>query len=107
MVGDIVLVTFPFTNLSQGKRRPALLIANVSYRRQADWIVCQITTQSNSGSRQIALADVDLEAGSLWDASWVRPDRLMTLNEGIFGRTIGRPTAAKQAEIAAAVCSLF
>jgi mRNA-degrading endonuclease toxin of MazEF toxin-antitoxin module len=48
-----------------------------------------------------------MQSGQLRPGSRIRPDRLMTLNETIFQRTIGRLTAAKQAEIAAAMRSLF
>ena len=107
MVGDIVLVPFPFTDLGQAKLRPAVLVADVRYPGQADWMVCQITTQSHPGSRQIAVSGQDLAAGGLRDDSWARPDRLMTLNENIFGRTIGRLNDPKLGEVLSAVRSLF
>ena len=107
MVGNIVIVRFPYTNMRNAKLRPGLLVADVNYSNQLDWLVCQITTQLLSNSRQIALSDVDLEAGRLDESSWVRPDRIMTMNESIFGNTIGRLTDDKLAEILAAVRSLF
>ena len=107
MVGNIVIVRFPYTDMRQGKIRPGLLVADVSYRRQIDWMVCLITTQVLRGSRQIALAPGDLDAGRLDERSWVRPDRLMTMNESIFGNTVARLTDAKTDEILAAVRSLF
>ena len=44
MVGNIVIVRFPYTDMRQGKIRPGLLVADVNYSNQLDWIVCQITT---------------------------------------------------------------
>ena len=99
MVGDIVIVRFPYTDMRQGTVRPGLIVADVNYARQSDWIVCRITTERLQDSRQIPLYDTDLAAGRLDETSWVRPDRLMTMNESIFGNTIGRLTAAKLAEI--------
>lgn len=107
MVGDIVLAPFPYSDLSLGKVRPVLLIADVRYPHQADWVVCEITSQSDDRVRQIALAAGDLAVGHLDRTSWVRPDRLETLTERVFGRPIGRLTDAKTAEIRAAVRSLF
>lgn len=39
--GDVVVVPFPFSDLSQSKRRPALVIANLQGN---DLILCQITS---------------------------------------------------------------
>ena len=40
--GNIVLITFPFTDLSGSKLRPAVVLANTSL----DLIVCFITSQT-------------------------------------------------------------
>ena len=40
--GDIILITFPFTDLSGSKLRPALVLADRSF----DVTVCFITTQT-------------------------------------------------------------
>ncbi|WP_235335003.1 MULTISPECIES: type II toxin-antitoxin system PemK/MazF family toxin [Aphanizomenon] len=43
--GDVVIVPFPFSDLTQTKRRPALVIATLQGN---DLILCQITSQSVS-----------------------------------------------------------
>ena len=107
MVGDIVLVNLPFTDLVESKRRPVLIIADVRDRNENDWLVCQITSSDLSHVREIAISPRDVQLGQLLPGSKVRPDRLSTLNERVFERTIGRLTDAKTAEIIAAVRSLF
>lgn len=103
MVGDIVVVVFPYTNLRDRKKRPALVLADAG---PEDWVVCRIS-RSHPGGREIALAARDLSAGRLDYASWVHPDHLITLDEKIFERTVGRLTPAKTAEILTAVRGLF
>ena len=103
MVGDIVVVAFPYTNLRDSKKRPALVLADAG---PEDWVVCRIS-RSHPGGREIALAARDLSAGRLDYASWVHPDHLITLDEKIFERTVGRLTPAKTAEILTAVRGLF
>ena len=41
--GDVVVVPFPFSDLSEAKRRPALVIAELA---SDDLILCQITSQN-------------------------------------------------------------
>jgi mRNA interferase MazF len=40
--GDVVVVTFPFSDLTEAKRRPALVLAELD---KDDRILCQITSQ--------------------------------------------------------------
>ena len=56
MVGNIVIVRFPYTDMRNAKLRPGLLVADVGYANQLDWMVCQITTQHLPSNRQFAPA---------------------------------------------------
>ena len=104
MIGDVVLAPFPFTDLSDIKIRPAVVLADVGMQ---DWVLCEITTRWQMRDRYIPIAEHDMEDGELRRRSWVRPNRLTTLNESVFQHTIGRLSAAKHAEVSAAVRSLF
>ena len=107
MVGDIIMAPFPFTNLQGSKNRPVVVVADVSYPGQKDWIVCEITTQPHTHAIQIPLSQTDFATGGLSRPSWVRPDRLMTLNGSLFRRTVAQLTNYKQAEVVASVRALF
>lgn len=41
--GEIVLVPFPFSDLSQSKMRPAIILCKAEL---SDYILCQITSKS-------------------------------------------------------------
>ena len=41
--GAVVLVRFPFSDLSDTKLRPAVLLASAE---RDDWILCQVTSRS-------------------------------------------------------------
>ena len=99
-----MLTPLPFTDLSELKIRPAVIIADVGMR---DWIVCQITSRSPERIRQIEITSGDMQSGGLRVVSYAWPDRVFTLNEGVFRRTLGSLTEAKQAEILTAVRGLF
>ena len=108
MVGDIVLAPFPFTNLQEAKIRPVIVVADVRDGSERDWIVCEITSGRVIHAREVAILPGDLQAGQLRIRnSRARPDRLSTLSESVFQRTIGRLTPSKTGEILAAVRSLF
>jgi mRNA interferase MazF len=51
--GEVVLIPFPFSDLSRNKLRPVLLLANAG---REDWIACQITSNPYSDSRAITLS---------------------------------------------------
>ena len=49
-VGEVVLVRFPFSDLSQSKLRPAVCLADAG---RGDWVLCQITSNAYGDSRAI------------------------------------------------------
>ena len=107
MVGDVIWARFPFSDLSDWKFRPVAVVADAREMGEDDWLVCEITTSPIPYAKAIAIGRGDMQLGRLRQESRVRPDRIVTLNESTFGRSIGRLTAAKQAEVLAAIRNLF
>lgn len=60
VVGDVVVLPFPQTNLQPGKRRPALVVADLA---GDDLILCQITSQARSDAYSIRRAKPISSAG--------------------------------------------
>jgi len=56
MKGDVVVLPFPFSDLSSSKRRPALVVAIAS---PDDIILAQITSRNFSDDCAIELTDND------------------------------------------------
>jgi mRNA interferase MazF len=79
--GSVVFVPFPFSDLSQSKRRPAVILAGAE---RGDWILCQITSKSYGDARAVCLADADFEHGRLRVVSYARPAKLFTAHESLF-----------------------
>ena len=50
--GSVVLVPFPFSDLSQSKLRPAVVLADAG---RGDWILCQMTSKSYADPRAVQL----------------------------------------------------
>ncbi len=97
--GQIVVLPFPFSNLTQNKLRPALLLADAG---RGDWIACQITSNPYADSRAIALIDREFFAGGLQRVSYLRPGKLFTCHESLPVNTVGQlsNTALQQARSA-------
>jgi mRNA interferase MazF len=76
LIGEVVVPPFPQTNLQAGKRRPALVVANLA---GDDLILCQITSRFHSDDHSIPLAVADFERGRLAVDSFIRPNRLFTV----------------------------
>ncbi len=84
--GDVVVVPFPFSDLSQSKRRPALLIAPLEGN---DAILCQITSKAVKDTYAISINDADFSSGSLKQPGNIRPNRLFTADSHIILYRIG------------------
>jgi mRNA interferase MazF len=88
-VGSVVLVNFPFSDLSASKLRPAVVLAEVG---RDDWILCQITSNAYSDFNAIRISDVDFKVGSLAHVSYARPGKLFSANISIIQRVTGELT---------------
>jgi mRNA interferase MazF len=58
--GEIVLLPFPFSDLSAAKVRPAVSLADAG---RGDWVLCQITSSSYGDPFAVPLNAGDFEAG--------------------------------------------
>ncbi|MFN4178744.1 MAG: type II toxin-antitoxin system PemK/MazF family toxin [Armatimonadota bacterium] len=94
--GDVVVVPFPFTDLTQAKRRPALVLAELE---GGDLVLCQITSQQVRDKYAIALEETDFEIGSLRQRSNIRPNRLFTADRHIVLYRVGRLKKEKIDEV--------
>jgi len=86
-VGEVILVSFPFSNLQGQKIRPALILAKVEF---GDLILCQITSKSYSSKLAIRISPNDFTKESLPIVSYVRPDKLFTADSSIIKKTAGQ-----------------
>ena len=76
--GDVVVIPFPFSDLSGSKRRPALVVADLA---GDDVILCQITSVARGDRYAISLDTADFESGSLPTKSFVRPNKIFTADQ--------------------------
>lgn len=104
VAGEVVVIPFPHTDLTVGKRRPALVIADLP---GPDLILCQITSRARSDAFSVPLVSSDFERGQLAQPSFIRPQRLFTVEHRVIIYSIGKVKTAKFAEVLAKVRELF
>ncbi len=86
--GDVVLVPFPFTDLSASRVRPAVVVSSEDYNVQSsDLIVAMVTSRPQTGPSDYRLQDWQ-EAGLMYP-SWVRA-KLATLEQRLIQFSPGR-----------------
>ena len=94
--GQVVVLPFPFSDLSSSKKRPALVIAPLT---GDDLIVCQITTVVRGDGYAISLTNRDFVTGSLPHPSTIRTNRLFTADSKVILRAVGTLSRKKVDEV--------
>jgi mRNA interferase MazF len=84
--GVVVLVRFPFSDLSSSKLRPAVVLAHAG---GPDWVLCQVTSNPYGDAAALALTSGSFASGGLPRDSFARPGKLFTGSESIVVREAG------------------
>jgi mRNA interferase MazF len=104
VAGEVVIIPFPQTDLKTGKRRPALVVVDLP---GDDLILCQITTRARSDNFSVPLDAADFERGQLAQPSFIRPQRLFTVEQRVILYSAGKANENKLAEVLAKVRMVF
>ncbi len=103
-VGEVVLVPFPFSDLSQSKVRPAVCLADAG---RGDWVLCQVTSSPYGDPRAVVLDPSDFVTGGLLVVSYARPGKLFTANGTLMVRSVGKLTDSALQRVLDAVANLI
>ncbi|MGQ0771459.1 MAG: type II toxin-antitoxin system PemK/MazF family toxin [Nitrososphaerota archaeon] len=88
---DIVLLTFPFSDLKGSKVRPAIVLSNNSYNKKSeDMVVVPLTTNLRMEKYDALLTNQELEIGNLVADSKIKVDRIFSVNKKLVRMNIGR-----------------
>jgi mRNA interferase MazF len=108
--GKVVLVPFPFDDLSATKVRPALCLTN-PVGKHSHIILAFITSQipTNLLETDIVLdsSHPDFTASGLHKPSTIRLDHLMTVRKSLIQRELGTLSSDIQDQIAQKLCKLL
>ncbi len=80
---DIVVVKFPFTDGSEFKRRPAMIISNAKVNKTKDYLLVQITSKYHEDGLTFPIDDNDCLI-SLPLKSFIRAHKVFTVNKNLI-----------------------
>jgi len=102
--GEVVVVWFPFSDLSDSKKRPALVLADLN---GDDVILCQITSQNFTDDYRIELVNKDFKRGNILTNSYIRPNRIFTADKQIISKSLGVISTHKLNEVYRSIYEIF
>jgi mRNA interferase MazF len=102
--GDVIILPFPFSDLSNTKKRPALVVANL---KGDDLILAQITSNKKSDHYSIKINKEDFQKGRLEINSNIRPNRLFTADKSLFLYKAGTINTKKIKEVEKELINIF
>ena len=94
--GVVVLVRFPFSDLSSSKLRPAVVLAHAG---GADWVLCQVTSNPYGDRQAVPLDPGSFESGGLGRDSYARPAKLFTASQSLSIRVAGSLSSSAHKEL--------
>jgi mRNA-degrading endonuclease toxin of MazEF toxin-antitoxin module len=106
--GSVVLVPFPFTDLSGRKRRPALVVSPDGFHEE-DLILCAITSHvpEDLAGHEVLLEPTDMFDRQLPKRSVVKVGKLFTMHQRLIAVHFGTVKDEKVREVLARLAELF
>ena len=87
----VVLVHVPYSDQSQTKLRPAVILSNTHYNEtNEDRIICGISSVIRKTPYEIFLSEKELELGKLPIESAIRCDTISRVHESLIIRQVGK-----------------
>ena len=102
--GDVVVLPFPYTDLSSTKKRPAIVIATL---KGENIILAQITTAEREDKDLIPLNKKDFQSGFLKHDSFVMPSIIFTAETSTVNYKAGKVKSEKIKEIENKLIEIF
>lgn len=97
--GEIVLVPFPYTDLTSKKTRPALVLSSRGHNDASpDVVVCGLTSRLGNSSFAVLISPSDVQ-GKLPTRSRVKVSKLLTIHQRLVRKRLGRLKPAAMAQV--------
>ena len=106
--GDIVIVPFPFSDLSSAKQRPVLALSNDRYNASTEDIVtCGLTSNLKDSDYSLLVGKQNLSEGDIPTKSRIRVDKIFTIEQSLIRKRIGRINEESFSKVQKEILRLF
>jgi len=102
--GDVVVLPFPYTNFSNVKKRPAVVIATL---RGQNAILAQITTNKRDDEDLVSLTKKDFSSGSLKCDSFIMVSLIFTADTSRINYKAGKINQKTIKRVEKKICQIF
>ena len=83
--GDVVIIRFPFSDLTGNKKRPALIISNITVNETGEYLMVQITSKSRNDNLTVSIDKTDyIDNLALPLISSIRIHKIFLLNNDLI-----------------------
>lgn len=103
---DIVIVPFPYTDLSGSKSRPVIIISNSNVNKDKDVIVAQITSNLHSDEFSFKIKNEDINSALIYESE-IRCHKLFTIDKKLIKRKISQLDDISFKQLIEKIKSLF
>lgn len=88
---DLILLSYPFSNLETKKVRPALVLSNDSFNKKSDdCLLVPLTSVIKKESYSVIINSNNLKAGKLIKISRIRVDKIFSIDKKLIYMKIGK-----------------
>lgn len=102
--GALVLLSFPFSDATSAKRRPVLALTTPD--EYGDFIGMAVSSRTQHANA-VPLQNNSLLEGQLPKPSWIRVDRVVTLNVGLVIKAIAKTKADVHRQAVSGLCEML
>ncbi|MDO8624719.1 MAG: type II toxin-antitoxin system PemK/MazF family toxin [Candidatus Diapherotrites archaeon] len=104
---DLVWVSVPFSDFSDAKIRPALIVSNDTYGTHSeDVLICAVTSSVAEVPYSLPLKQTDLVSGTLAVPSRIKADKLLSVSKKLVLRPFARISDPKFDEVVKQIVQL-
>jgi len=105
--GDIVWVSFPFSDGIQFKERPALVLSKSSYNKLSEDILLAYITSQESSRTKLIINEDNILNGQLQKVSYIRYDKILLVEKGRIQGIVAVVTNDFYKSVVAKICEFI